>query len=125
MTAISDFLNRLSPVEAGILTVLFLSLSYFFLRSGQQTSAPHPPVASSAPPDKPSHAPEDTPVSSSVARATLNPAPAVASEPLRAQPVPSAGPATREFMELLAHMGSEAAGAESSAGEEHWQPRAS
>ena len=42
MNAIADFLNRLSPVEAGILTVLFLALSYFFLRRGQQTSTPHP-----------------------------------------------------------------------------------
>lgn len=127
MTALSNFLNRLGTVETGILTVLFLALSYFFLRSGQHSSAPRAPVASSTPPETapPSAAPEGMPVPAPSVPAMSSRASRLEPEPLRSLKTTPVGPATREFMELLARMSGESDDAQPLAGEEHWSSRSS
>ncbi len=127
MTALPDLLNQVGTVEAVILTVLFLSMSYFFLRSGRPSSTPNASDASSDPADATppprSVAPPPPPLAS-LAPVAATQAPLSEPGPLRPLQATPVGPATREFMELLARMGGGAADTKTSASEDHWSPPA-
>lgn len=127
MTALPELLNQVGTVEAVILTVLFLSMSYFFLRSGRQSSAPNAPEGSTDPSDVnplPRPVVQTPPVSPAIAPVAATQATPGEPGPLRPLQATPVGPATREFMELLARMGGGVADNKTAASEEHWSPPA-
>lgn len=127
MTALPELLDQVGTVEAVILTVLFLSMSYFFLRSGRSSSAPNNSDASSDPSDAnppPRPVAPIPPASASMAPVVATQAPLDEPGPLRPLQATPVGPSTREFMELLARLGGGATDTKTSASEEHWSPPA-